>query len=462
MLKRLTALILSLVMVITFAACSGGKTESEPEEAKLPTDIDLEGYEFVIAEGYYYDAGDMPVMEYGESDYIDAILDRNALIEDTYNCTITYEYYTPTTLYNILYPSILAGEKVADIITPTLYSFGQFLNSNSLYDLSKLPYVNLDNSYYSSVYSDVATAGDAIYGTSANFAHPYKRVFSCFFNKKLVAEAGLQDPYKLVESGDWTWSKFEEYCKAAIKDANTDGVYDDNDIFGACGANMDALIAFYMSSGNNIFEVSENRVKYNLDNSDSIDLINRMNKIFTVPGFFYNPNMDFTKIQNHFQKGNVMFFINGAAVGSGLRDMSDDFGILPMPKADKDSDYYCGIDHNAPIVYVPSSIDNPDATGLILEALSYESADELKVWLEESSAGFFRDDKSVEMLEDYIIPSLTIDAALLYHTTTEELGIAVDSVIGNTILRDPNSDPASLIGAYKELAQTQIDEICNN
>jgi len=282
-----------------------------------------------------------------------------------------------------------------------------------------------------------------------------------FYNKQIMEDLGLEDPYKLVEEGKWTWAKFEEYCKAAIADLNMDGKYDTNDRFAAGGSDMDALIAYYMSSGNSIFTEKDGNIKYNLNNRDSFDKINQMNDLFTLPGCWFNQNLDFEQSYKKFASGGMLFFINGALASNVLTEMDDDFGVLPMPKYDEKSDYYCGADHNSPIVCVPSSIDNPEATGLILEALSYESEDELKVWLDEVSNAYYRDDESVKMLEDYIIPNFTVDSALLYHTTTEELGVGVDAVIGNKILRDLNSDPATLIEAYKTVVQTQLDEICN-
>ena len=119
--RKIFCLCLCLSLALTcLAGCGGEDTGSgggaSGSYAYLDTlpDTDLGGYEFVIAEACYYDSSDRPNMEAGSSELADAILARNAAIEEKFNCKITYEYYDPTSFYNEVYPLIMSGEKVGE------------------------------------------------------------------------------------------------------------------------------------------------------------------------------------------------------------------------------------------------------------------------------------------------------------------------------------------------------------
>ena len=130
--KKILCLCVCLsVALCGLAGCGGKDTDKDKGESgsfeyldTMP-DKDLGGYEFVIAEACYYDSSDRPNMEAGTSELADAILARNAAIEEKFNCKIKYEYYDPTSFYNEVYPLIMSGEKVGDIMDVTLFNYGK-------------------------------------------------------------------------------------------------------------------------------------------------------------------------------------------------------------------------------------------------------------------------------------------------------------------------------------------------
>jgi ABC-type glycerol-3-phosphate transport system substrate-binding protein len=46
------------------------------------------------------------------------------------------------------------------------------------------------------------------------------------YNRSMIQRVGLADPQTLVASKQWTWAKYEEYCKKLAKDTNNDGKLD--------------------------------------------------------------------------------------------------------------------------------------------------------------------------------------------------------------------------------------------
>ena len=57
-----------------------------------------------------------------------------------------------------------------------------------------------------------------------------------------------------------------------------------------------------------------------------------------------------------------------------MREMEDNFGIIPFPKYDEAQDgYYTHVDGHAPLMILPKTIQNTDKAGIIMEALAYYS-----------------------------------------------------------------------------------------
>ena len=442
---------------------SGNTTKSQTNSTKK-TDapsgkVDLKGYEFVIAECQYdkYEG-----IKRGDSEMGDAILDRNARVEKALNCKITYDYYNALTFYEQVYSAIMAGDAVADIMTPALFNFGKLVNSDSLYDISSLPGIDLSADCWYDYFTEAATTSKGLLGVSAFLSNPLNGAYGMYYNKDLAKELGLGDLYQMVRDGTWTWDAFEDMMAKAVKDVNGDGTFGDEDRWACTGSGFDAVTAFYLSSGQKVMINEGGKVKYNLANKTAYDALNKMNVMFVnLPGAFYNPSQDFEKMQQNFWNGNVLFFIFPITPGDKFRNMEDEYGLLPLPKGPGQSKYVTPFDHNSTLITVPATVKNKEATGAILQMLAEESKKEESVWFSELENLRYRDAESLEMVQKYIIPNARADISTMYHSVTAELALAVDSAICNTIMRDRNFDATTFIEGIKDVAQSQIDDICN-
>ncbi len=66
------------------------------------------------------------------------------------------------------------------------------------------------------------------------------------FNLQMLQANNLEDPRDLYERGEWTWDKFNEYCKILTQDTDGDGVIDQ---YGYSGFKCDTLGELMMSNG---------------------------------------------------------------------------------------------------------------------------------------------------------------------------------------------------------------------
>lgn len=468
--KRIICLVLSATLIVgCLAGCAKKGNGGSKGEASVfdylnnMPDADFEGYEFVIAEACYYGSEDRPNMEAGASELSDAILARNKAIEEKFNCKITYEYYDPTSFYNEIYPLIMSGEKVADIMDVTLFTYGKLSVGEYLYDMSTLPNVDFSKDHWLKIYDDTAVLSSGIrYGASAMFANPYTHGFGIYFNKRLVSELGLEDPYKLLNEGKWNWDTFGTLLSKAMKDVDSDAVFGSNDIYSITGGLDGGITAFYLANGENMFEIADDgKVKYAMTGDNVIPTLTKMKSMFSTPGAYYYGGGDSSLCTDMFINGQVTFYINLTTRGQALREMSDDFGLVPVPMGPDVDSYYSAIDHNTPIVCVPSSIDNPEATGTILEALAATSYSELEVWKDEISGLYYRDDESAKVLSEHILPNIIYDPVFMYSRIDQQFEQYTITAVFKPIARDPNTDPATIIGSGKQVVQTLIDEVIN-
>lgn len=468
--KKVISLVMCLALVLSLAACGssggsdkkGGKASAFDYLEKMP-DKDLGGYEFRIAEACYYTNEDRPNMEAGASELSDAILARNKAIEEKFNCKITYEYYDPTSFYDEMYPLIMSGEKVADIMDVTLFTYGKLSVGGYLYDMSTLPNVKFKENHWLKLYDDVAVMKSGQrYGASAAFANPYTHGFGVYFNKRLVEELGLDNPYDLMKEGKWNWDTFEAMVNKAMKDVDGDAVFGNNDVYSVTGGLDGGITAFYLANGLNMFKIDKDgKVKYAMTDDNVIPTLTKLKGMFSAPGAYYYGGGDSSLCTDAFVNGQVTFYLNLTTRGAVLREMNDDYGLVPIPMGPDVNKYYSAIDHNTPIVCVPSSIDNPEATGIILEALAATSASEIDVWEDEIISLYYRDEESADVLKNDILPNLVSDPVFMYSRIAKEFEQYTITAIYKPIARDPNTDAATIISSGKEAVQTLIDEVIN-
>ena len=100
----------------------------------------------------------------------------------------------------------------------------------------------------------------------------------------------------------------------------------------------------------------------------------------------------------------------------GLRNMSDEFGVLPLPKYDeKQEEYYTVVDGGASVMVVPANHDNTEMVGAVVEAMSAMSYTDVipkYIGMAVEQKGT-RDEESIKIMRE-ILDSRVMDFAYLY------------------------------------------------
>ena len=143
-----------------------------------------------------------------------------------------------------------------------------------------------------------------------------------------------------------------------------------------------------------------------------------------------------------FKSGRALMYASYLSSAIGLRDMENDFGILPQPKYDeKQEEYLSFVNGSASVVIVPKSLsaDSLDMAGYMMEVLASSSYYMVTETLYEKVAKSktARDPESAEMV-DIIIRHKVFDFG---YTHFHEKGLAAASIVQTSL----NSKSPSIV-----------------
>ena len=165
----------------------------------------------------------------------DAIFDRKLMTESFLGVEIgKYIVSTGDELAATLKKTVTAGDDSFQMALPHCISgISSMAAVGCLYDWNSLPYIDFTKDYYNHNFNDALSLGDRQYYAVSDYmiANP-----SCIlFNKDMITDYSLENPYQLVYDGTWTFDKMYEMAEKVTVDLNGDSVMDINDQYGITG-----------------------------------------------------------------------------------------------------------------------------------------------------------------------------------------------------------------------------------
>ena len=444
-------------------------SEDSPYDAKgflnddLPSDLNFNGKTVSI-----YVRGDTLNQYDAEqsADIVDdAIYERNRKIEERLGVKLNIftntsdDFWGDRDLYmDTVRGCVLSNDGSIDIaaglsnIMPVLVQDGMFHNLLS----SDIKYLDFDKPWWpDKVVSEMSiknkmhiVSGDADLGV-------IKYMCGIFFNKDMIADFQLEDPYELVLSGKWTLDKLAEMSSGIYSDLNSDGTRDAGDRYGFIMGNDNHAPLFVLSSGMNFTKRGNDGIPvYDLGTEK---VFNLFDKIVTMMGredsITNNAQAPGISCPNTFSDGNALFTTGEFCYAETYRDVKFDYGILPFPKYDENqSNYYGGVRATYSMLGIPVTADTNAATA-VLEALASENYRSVVPAYFESAlkVKYARDDTSSQMF-DIIKSGVDFD-----------LGIVLGPMMGAAITTNVRSELSFAQGQWastwaerKDLANTDL------
>jgi len=246
-------------------------------------------------------------------------------------------------------------------------------------DWNTVPYINMEDEWwYQNITKDLCF-GDKVYVMTGDYALYIDKIDCLLFNRDVFDELGLEYPYQDVLDGTWTWDKFEELIKLGAKDLNGDGLMTyGEDRWGLLGWQPELLYALLVSTGYAPLEKdADNMPVLNQNVDETHAIFERVVNLFKDKQSAWSETTDYMSQHNGFSEGKAMFKDLFLGSITTYADVDFDFGILPYPKWDENSEYQNRSSNMTALTYIPVTNSNLELTGAVLEEMAYQSAKEL-------------------------------------------------------------------------------------
>jgi hypothetical protein len=342
----------------------------------------------------------------------DALYTRNNKVAELYNIKIAEETLSEWNLADAVNRSVDAGDNAYDTVSFALiFMVSQAMNGYYI-DWNNISSVNLTQPYWDQTVNKSVSLKNHQYFLAGDIQIYYKgNIWVYFFNKKMIKDLSLEDPYELVNKGKWTAETHMILTKSAVQDLDGNSKLDDMDQWGLVthSGNYSELVYAF---GENFFKKDDNdipRLSMNTTSFQEVfDTILKLNYSETIQPTSYN-NISYEKV---FYNNRALFMAEILAVSEAMRGIDNlEFGILPLPKYNEEQANYISSSHpTSHLLAMPITVSDTERTGLITEALASYSTGTLTDAYYEKVVKYklTRDEESIAML-DIILANCTID-----------------------------------------------------
>lgn len=346
----------------------------------------------------------------------DAIYERTSKTEEHLGIeikTICHGYIE--TIFPSVQKSVSAGDDEYDLVlTHCIDGVSQLASENYVINMRTLPGVSFNEKYWNEKINSSLAINDKRLFVASDFTLPDPNAI--LFNKHLIDDYDLENPYELVTIGAWTWDKLDEMSRNVSSDLNGDGIYDENDLYGFVAQVEWKMNSIPQSCGLFIVENKDGSYQLGLNNEKMYSVVEKMNKLFNSSDstFTWVSDTDHNEMRTGIIYDRALFELATLNESAIYRKSAVDFGILPFPKYDEKQSDYISLDWRG-LMCVPVTVSRPEIVGNTLEMLSYFSHDTTQIEYRNTLLGdkMARDNESVDML-DIIFDGCVCDFGLNY------------------------------------------------
>lgn len=342
MIKRLSTVLLCLLMIFTFTACQ--KDQEKVKDTEIAASMDME------------DTAQVKLLEKAKGTTIHKMGDIESL--DDYDFQLSLEFmdkygieieWMPLSWNEYLtqLPQLVASGNPPDTARLTDARYLNLIYGGLVSPLNE--YLVLEDEYWDKDVLDVFCLDGNYYGVNTGEIDTY----FIYYNKTLFEEEGIDDPYELYEKGEWTFDKLREIAKKATLYA------DDGVTVETYGISSYQKVAFALTQGEDMVRYNDASATFE-PNIKSPAVIAGLNfyKDLIADGSMYPAYHGYTEFP---MRKLAMFFEmpeNAIYNNDLLNKMKDEIGIVPFPASIIDGKYYAP--SNIIAHSVPANCQNPE------------------------------------------------------------------------------------------------------
>ena len=381
MVRKILSLLLLLCMLVPMTVACGDKESEETNDSISTMDVELRddaptpimddfgGFEFKVLTRKDSLSSDDITGDVSGGKMSNATYTRNAILKDRYNFVVVeYKDPNPSDLAKI---AGAAGEYAYDMLSYRMASLPSLALEGYLLDLNYVDGINLEASYYDERTIESVSFAERVFFITGDMLYMDDlSITGMIFNTKIWAEEKCSDVfgksiYELVADGEWTFEAMKKIAILGRRDLNGDSIYGKDDQWGCVYSNAD-IFSQSTALGNTVLKKDADDVFY-LNDSEK-----QLTDLASVFEFFNSPSC----IKDHtYMGGHVLFeYLQLYNVANVVAPGDVPYGIVPVPKADKDSEYYSYVSgHSSNVISICTTVPDVDKTANVIELISYES-----------------------------------------------------------------------------------------
>ncbi len=405
--RKLTALLLVLLVLcpLVVACNSTGEISSSSEAsadlsaeesrelfANLPN-VKYGGATFTVyVEGDYLDRyKSVEIVPHESSPDIirDAVLERNARVEERFDVVIQ-EIRTANTEEMVakVQDAVATGMQPYDAVMAYLPNAGTLAANDCLADLSQYSdYLHFEEDYWDSTAANSLSVAGKYYAMVGDMnLLAYDCTHCIVFNKDVIEDNKMENPYELVKNNEWTMDKMLEMAKI-ITASNEDGQLNDLDDTWGFLINNNYATSMFFGAGLTLTAKDDDDLPIiSVGDESSVRVFNKIfeicndSKVALIEDYRSSYTDVYKKATESIATKRALFRSMAVADIYELADYQCNYGIIPSPKFNTDQDqYYSYVSVlYAPGTTIPLCARDPEMSAVILDAMCQASTDTVK------------------------------------------------------------------------------------
>ncbi len=436
--RFLAAALLTVTVLCTLAACVTSDPGSEETKPVDPSNTEAPGTTSYkpknVPEGTNYDGREFTVMTFGETtvvwfdvdwnateengeDINDGVYKRTARVEDQLGIVVVPELGGVHGDGGTLKTHVMANDGLYDIAFVNVRSAGTLSQDECLYDLFTVPELEIEADWWDQNCVKDMSIYNMLFMLTGDIEIMYKKSIGVtLFNKEMLRDNQLPNPYEMVQNKEWTIDQIGIMGSVVSSDVNNDDKWTKDDTYGflyysdvsALGV-IGAESSFCTKDEDDIPEIS-------FMNDRTVDALDMWFDIMFDETLSYSDNNE-DVLKPMFINNQALFDFNEFHAVEQLRQMETNFGILPIPMLDDSQENYWHTinPHVGSVMVIPYDNEDLEFTAWVTDSLGAASKNILTPKYYDAYLKWknTRDDESKEII-DLILATVRYDIGYMY------------------------------------------------
>jgi hypothetical protein len=367
----------------TAAAEVTAETTTVYRDENIPADLDLGGetiniWYFTQCSSSTESFIDMKGEQSGEV-VDDALYWRNLSVEEQLNVKLNF--------YDCGFDAVMTGTEMRKLIMSDstdydLYNIVQwtgasFVTEGLFMNMADAPYMNIDEPWWATEYiREMGVGKSRIFLLCGDIDIDMIRCIGCmYFNKQLYENyfGNPEDQYNQVLDGKWTMDVISQNAVIVYSDLDGDNKVSKTDQFGMMLNNYNNVDVLFYGLGIRVTgRDADGNPELILNNERNFGAMQTYHQTVkkTVGVRLGEPLFN----TNSFSEGRSLYLVGFLYISEMLRDMTQDYGIIPAPKYNEEQENYCSVVQDiVTLQCIPNNCRKLEQVSAVLELMAFES-----------------------------------------------------------------------------------------